>query len=355
MSLGNGVGEAYHEWTADWNNLQIILAAWKVTLDKLDKWNFPTVRLALYEATPDFAKYDAIISYIVSRGYKVILDFHNGPNMLTGTLGSDVWINYWKSMATYYKDNPNVVAFELLNEPFMSSSWDGVTVTNYNQIYPAYKRCTDAVRAIDPTRTVIWGDPFQCNLLPGFGGGSDVLSQYLPYAGNMYFSFHQYPPLNPTEANPYLGVNMLFGAMNYVKGLGFRVWLGEFGCLPWFTYDENFQFTLQCINRAIAAGIDFSLWGYSNNDEYFAYPTFYDDVLAASNYVEPPPPSGKTYVFDHWVINGQTVTQNPMQLAMTTDVNVLAVYIEKVVTHTLIVQAIDTLGSPIIGVPVTID
>ena len=68
-------------------------------------------------------------------------------------------------------------------------------------------------------------------------------------------------------------------------------------------------------------------------------PTWWETYLSQISEPVPPPPTGKTYVFDHWLINGLTSTLNPLQLAISTNVTIQAVYVEKVVTRTLTISA----------------
>ena len=294
-------------------------------LERQAKWNFNTHRLYIYpymEATnqPIDRKWDwdlinGKIEICREFGQKVIIDIHHQGYYYNsdqycygkGYFGSERWIQDWRDLTEIFKGNPDIIAFELYNEPFVRwgkdslgktyDIWDS-SVTDYPDVFDAYARCTNAIREIDSSRTVIWGDPFQSNVLPskdGFNGWfGDVLSQYLPYAGNMYFTFHQYPPVNATPDNPWAGIEMLQKAMTYVKNKGFNVWLGEFGpggydASPPISLEEEENFAISCINFCVDNNIGFSLWSYYNDHymgDVFGVPLgWYDEVLAQSNYV----------------------------------------------------------------------
>ena len=81
------------------------------------------------------------------RGLSVVLDVHHFEEMLTAPAASKPWlISLWQQIATRYRSRPASLKFELLNEP--NSALD----LAWNSIYPDVLA---AVRAIDPTRTVI--------------------------------------------------------------------------------------------------------------------------------------------------------------------------------------------------------
>jgi endoglucanase len=240
-----------------------------------------------------------VIGFARSHGMKVILDLHNdqAKDWAAGYLGSDAWINFWKNMATKYKGNPDVIAFELFNEAFFTGTWNSSIQTNIDVFAKAFARCTDAIRQIDPTRAVIWSDPYAGNILPykdwiNSPYPASLLESLRPYTNNMYFAFHDYPPIDPISGKDWTGIQKFLEAMAYVKQHGFNVWLGEFGpdnygaSTP-FSIDEERQFVLRCINYCIDNNIGFSLWEYRNNHYMtnLGYPNFYDEVLTQSKYV----------------------------------------------------------------------
>lgn len=209
----------------------------------------------------------------------------------TSFFGSNAWISFWRDMATKYKGNADIVAFELFNEPFFRSAWDGGLVTDWNKIFDAYAKCTDAIRAIDPSRTVIWGDPQDCNILPrdkGFNGWyGHVLEKYLPYKDNMVFDFHRHAaPFTCYDTPRHSTAQQCeIAAMKYVHDLGFRVWLGEFSATNENTASlatGGIQFVVDLINWCVGNNVGFSLWEY--RIDHYCPPGTYDKALAQSNY-----------------------------------------------------------------------
>lgn len=116
---------------------------WK-DLNVLKKWN---VNLVRYQMSPgpkaikeklDGAKYlewikkeikriDKCIEICEKYGIKVIIDLHRGPGTKQSIVNSNIlsWnetsqqtlIDTWRILAKHYKGNPNVYAYEILNEP----------------------------------------------------------------------------------------------------------------------------------------------------------------------------------------------------------------------------------------------
>jgi endoglucanase len=277
-----------------------VYAEWERVLTKMDKWKFNAIRLYTYPNMNlasvqrlDYVFIDDLISLIKSHGMATILEIHHAGYdttgaYITGYFGSDQWIQDWRDLATRYKNNPNVIAFELYNEPWPLEEWDPVYVTEYNDILKANARCTDAIRAIDPTRTVIWADPLLSNNIPYYDfSQSSIIEEYRRYAGNMWFAFHRYPPILPASGEPWTGIQVMFNSMDYVIAKGFNVWLGEFGPHPSFSDVENREFVLRCINFCMSRNLSFSLWEY--RIDHHCTPGLYDDVLALSDYTAPPP------------------------------------------------------------------
>jgi endoglycosylceramidase len=86
----------------------------------------------------------------------------------------DYFVKYWKRLATLFKDEVNILGYELLNEPFICSrSTVGVPFGLMNRaktekqfLAPLYDRLATAIRTID-TRSLIFYEP-----ATGGGGNS---------------------------------------------------------------------------------------------------------------------------------------------------------------------------------------
>jgi endoglycosylceramidase len=96
----------------------------------------------------------------------------------------------WAHVAARFRDAPNVVGYELLNEPWPGSTWadcinPGGCPVNDARLEAFDKRVLAAIRAADP-RTLVWAEPY---VLFNQGAGTMVGALGDPNVG---FSFHDY-------------------------------------------------------------------------------------------------------------------------------------------------------------------
>ncbi len=175
----------------DWDQIQAfgfnivrLPIHWNVIEDEL---NFKTLR-------PDAWTYiDWSIAEAKKRGIYVILDLHGAAggqtmNDHTGCSGkNEYWTStenqertkwLWQQIATRYKDEPVVAAYDPLNEPWGSTA--AIMATRVNELY-------DTIRAIDSKHIV---------LLPSHFGDIDAYGDPVAKGQtNVAFEIHPYPGL----------------------------------------------------------------------------------------------------------------------------------------------------------------
>lgn len=199
-------------------------------------------------------------------GIKVIIDCHTPPggrggNVVLGTAGKeatksntadrtafkmffdkdylDQYLANWKTVATRFKDEPAVVAYDLVNEP------DQQTLVNYDYLW-IQEQAAHAIRRIDPERPIIvtcneWANPSSFKYL-------------LPInEKNIFYTFHMYEPgdythqgiQNNYEAQkkgqyvtyPKPGIdktwlrNVMLPVRDFQLKYGARIYVGEFGVI----------------------------------------------------------------------------------------------------------------------------
>lgn len=108
-----------------------------------------------------FVLLDEIIAECAKESIYVMLDLHAAPGGQTGTnidnseddkpglflnaLYQDQTINIWQVIANRYKNEPYIVAYDLLNEPL--PNWFS---EYYPKLMPLYKKIIRAIREVDP-------------------------------------------------------------------------------------------------------------------------------------------------------------------------------------------------------------
>jgi endoglucanase len=138
---------------------------WGVVLDEADfprlhEAGFDHVRLPVrfsahasmdppYAIDDDFfRRVDWAITHALSNGIAIIVDLHHYEELMTDPDGQAArFVGLWKQIAERYRNEPEAVCFELLNEPH-----DKLTADKWNALSANALR---VVRATNPTRTVI--------------------------------------------------------------------------------------------------------------------------------------------------------------------------------------------------------
>jgi hypothetical protein len=232
----------------------------KADIDSLHKWGFNSVRLPMHynlftlpaEKEPDpgkqtwlkkgFQLTDSLLSWCKANHMYLILDLHAAP----GGQGNDLniadrdstkpslWqseanraktIELWRTLAERYKDEPNIGAYDILNEPnwgFDDTLNDkhGQKETHNQPLKELYVNITNAIRSVDKKHIIIiegnaWGNNYK-GILP-------------TWDDNMMLSFHKYWNSNDIKSIQYI--------LDTRSQYNVPVWLGETGenSNTWFT------------------------------------------------------------------------------------------------------------------------
>jgi endoglucanase len=126
-----------------------------------------------------FSRIDAVLDQALAAKLAVIIDMHAYDEMASNPSGQrERFVALWSQIASRYKDRPETVAFELLNEP--NTQLDNL----WNDIVGA---AITTVRATNPRRllvvdAVFWADP------------SKISSLTLPNDANILVAVHLYEP-----------------------------------------------------------------------------------------------------------------------------------------------------------------
>ena len=126
-----------------------------------------------------FSRVDTVLDQAAAANLAVVLDMHGYDELASNAAGErDRFVGLWTQIAAHYKDRPDTVAFELLNEPNtqLDTTWNDI-------ITPAIQ----TIRATNPHRLLIvdavfWADPTKLATLK------------LPNDANIMASIHLYEP-----------------------------------------------------------------------------------------------------------------------------------------------------------------
>ena len=131
---------------------------------------------------------DKAVDQILATGMAVIVDVHPEDSykqaMRADNGAVDRFVMLWQRLAAHYAGrDPNLVFFEILNEPEVSDPyrWAGIQA-----------RVAAAIRAVAPRHTIIATGP-------NYSGLGDLLTLHPLPDGNVIYNFHFYDPIQFTH------------------------------------------------------------------------------------------------------------------------------------------------------------
>lgn len=218
-------------------------------------------------------KLDWVIDTATASNLTVILDEHDFESCSDDSAKCLTFLkNVWGQLAERYKDRPNTVVFELLNEPH-----DKIDADIWNAMIP---QVLEVVRRTNPSRNVIVG-PTHWN------SRNDL--QYLKLPENdrhLIVTFHYYDPFAFTHqgaswASPEIqaGHDIPFGTAKEIAQINadfdaIKAWsvandrpiyLGEFGAYDKAPMDSRVLWTSTVSRAAEKRGFAFAYWQFSSD------------------------------------------------------------------------------------------
>uniref|UniRef100_UPI0004655369 cellulase family glycosylhydrolase n=1 Tax=Mycobacterium sp. UM_WGJ TaxID=1370120 RepID=UPI0004655369 len=169
----------------------------------------------------------------------------------------------WQAVANYFKGNENVAGYEIMNEPWSGTQTLGSLLGNpyfdAQQLTPFYNQITEAIRSVDPNKTVFFGPSTLEASLPVQNHLGTVDDD------NTAFSFHHYCMVNAIFADLSFGcdwnADAVFGyAYDYAQEHNMPAFLSEFGAtnnLP------TIGASLDAANRYLFGWTE---WAYTGKD-----------------------------------------------------------------------------------------
>lgn len=171
----------------------------KADLEKLRSWNVNLVRYQIESPGSGDAEYsgnlednlrtlDRLLNLCGAYGIKVIVDLHHQPGgegpegrkIFFEAKYRDQFLKIWRDIARRFRGNPNVWAYDLMNEPCQRSR--GII-----SFWELQKKAAEEIRSIDPDVPII------ITPLGGAPGGFRTLSPLK--MKNILYTAHVYEPL----------------------------------------------------------------------------------------------------------------------------------------------------------------
>jgi len=250
------------------------------------RWNAHAKLKSPYTIAPDiYARVDWAIRLASEQGLVAIIDFHHYTEMMTNPKEhQERFLGIWQQIAEYYKDYPDNLYFELLNEPNT-----GISAPQWNQIARA---AIAVIRYTNPTRPIIVGPV-------GWNAYDQIERLKLPEEDrNLIATFHYYLPFQFTHqgaewasgSDAWLGttwngeraekdiITWNFDLVDrWAKQNNRPVFLGEFGAYSKADIDSRARWTDHVARQAEAHGFSWAYW------EFCAGFGVYDRALKAWN------------------------------------------------------------------------
>ncbi len=260
---------------------------WGVTLtpelfDLIKSAGFNSVRLPVRwsghtSANPPYtidaaflSRVDWAVKQCLDRQLAVILDMHSYAEIMDNPETEKAkFLSMWTQLAAHYKNYPDSVYFELLNEPY------GMLATAYLNDY--YNQAIQIIRKTNPKRTIILG--------PG-GYYSFTWLDYLnidPSDRNIIISIHYYSPFHFThqgaewvqDSNAWLGTRWTgtqqekndithdFSiAAQWASQYKRPIYLGEFGAYHTGLMADRVIWTNEIARQAESFGWSWAYWEF---------------------------------------------------------------------------------------------
>lgn len=227
---------------------------WGIKME-YDADGYPTMKSCLER---DFGFY--YTTYAVMDAYQDLWDNWNGVG--------DAFADMWAHVANRFKDHPNVVGYELINEPFIGNLYKDIKLVFKNdKVMPFYHKVHERIRAVDDQTIIFYEHPTTDQVfhaVHGTPGGP-------AYNDRQVLSYHVYAagPGDPTNLkSSNIKATLLFEhsykILDSEDQMGF---LTEFGAISGLTDigNQNMRFILDIADKRIQS---WTYWQYKFYDDY---------------------------------------------------------------------------------------
>lgn len=221
-----------------------------------------------------FARIDTLISWCKKANLYLILDMHDAPGGQTGDNIDDsfgypwlfesepsqkLFCDIWIKIADYYKNEPTILGYELMNEP-IAPYFPNMEELN-SKLEPLYKRAVEAIRTVDTNHIILLG-------------GSQWNGNFKPFTDSKFdnkimYTCHRYGS-DPTK-------EAIQSIINFRDSVNLPMYMGEIG------HNTNEWMSSFC-KVMEDNNIGWTFWPYKkiNNSSFvgFTAPDGWDKIIA---------------------------------------------------------------------------
>lgn len=250
----------------------------KADIDAMASWGFNSIRLPmhydLYTLPVDqepvageqtwleegFRRTDELLAWAKANDMYLILDLHaapggqgndinisdrnpDAPSLWDSLAHQDKMIALWRKLAGRYRDEPNIAAYDIINEP----NWGfenpedrhGCEETENAPLRALLMRATAAIREVDKKHIIVvegncWGNNYK-GVFDASGAWDD----------NMVLSFHKYWNVTTRDS--------IADILKLRDELGVPVWLGETG-------ENSNDWFARAVALVESEGVGWAMW-----------------------------------------------------------------------------------------------
>ncbi len=204
---------------------------------------------------------EEVVDWALGRDFYVIINAHHDDWLKTDYSNQKNRMDsIWAQISQHFKDKPENLFFEMLNEP-RTSDHEGLT---QDELDGFNARTLGIIRKTNPTRIVIFAGK-------GWSSSDDLKNTLVPDPDDSYLmaSYHSYDPWNfAGTGNGTWGsqadINQMAQQMIGVKIWGDQrnvpVLIGEFGALKKCDYNSRMRYYANYARLAVKYGLAFTVW-----------------------------------------------------------------------------------------------
>lgn len=221
-------------------------------------WHTHVLDTAPYTIDPEWlARVDEIATWVLKRKMHVIINAHH-ESWIKENYSNDIYKarfdSIWSQISEYFKDKPDSMMFEILNEPH-----DKITNDQNNELNA---RILQIIRKSNPSRIVMFSGK-------GWANVDDMINAELPADDYIMCYYHSYDPWTfaglgsgtwGASSDIVAMQNRMQKAALWSQQNNIPVIISEFGTDTLCDYNSRMKFISQYVEEALKRNLAWSVW-----------------------------------------------------------------------------------------------